>query len=77
MNYTITHSKIGANYQVAIPKEVREKLNTSDGDTLHYTIFKEGVTIQKITQRNIEYLMALSKLFPEWLAEDDELYANL
>ena len=78
MNYTLKRSKINAKYQTTIPKQVREILNAANGDSLHFSIFENGIVIKKVRPLDTAYYKMLDESLSEWHSkEDDEAFASL
>ena len=67
-------SKISSKAQTVIPREVREKLGLSPGDSLVYRYTEDGVLIDKA--RGVEEDPFAT--FTEWASpEDDEAFGEL
>lgn len=69
----ISLSKITSKYQATIPKEIREKLELSSGDTIAFQIMESGtVILRKSKPMDLIYLQALEDTLNEWKSEEDE-----
>ncbi|MCF7799838.1 type II toxin-antitoxin system PrlF family antitoxin [Candidatus Babeliales bacterium] len=69
------YSKLTSKYQATIPKEIREKLKLSSGDTIVFEISdKEAgtVIIKKVSAADSVYLRALNTTLNEWESKEDE-----
>jgi len=71
-------SKLSANGQVTIPKEIRETLGLQAGDTLAYEIHNGTVTLKRVAPFDTAFHAALSSTLDEWTTpEDDEAFRDL
>ncbi len=61
--------------QTTIPREIREKLNIKEGDSILFEVKKDGQILLKKAPslEDLEYLTSIEKtLAPEWLGDDDD-----
>lgn len=68
-------SAISKKGQTTIPREIREKLDIKEGDSVLFEIKKDGqVLLRKAPSvEDLEYLKSIEKtLAPEWMGEDDD-----
>ncbi len=65
--------KVTRNYQVTIPKEIRERIGLREGDFLDVEIDEEGRIIMTKSRRKRMTLRAGRKLTPEEIEELIEL----
>ena len=71
-------SKLTEKYQATIPKEVRQALRLSKGDTILFELDGDQITLKKATELNLEWLAGLDVGLSEWNSlNDDEAYKNL
>ncbi len=67
-------SKLSVKGQTVLPREVRERLKLSPGDTVRYAIDKDGVHLAKLAVEEDDPFIA----FTEWSSPEDEAaFANL
>jgi antitoxin PrlF len=68
-------SKISVKSQTVIPRQVRERLNLTPGDTLRYRLTAAGVLLDKAPASEADDPFAA---FSEWSgAADEKAYGNL
>lgn len=71
-------SRITSKAQTTIPKQVRDALALSPGDSLLYQIEGDRVVLRKAPPLDVEYLRGLQESLSEWNSpEDDEAYGDL
>ena len=70
----VVSSKISTKSQTVLPREVRERLHLSPGDSVRYVIDDKGVHLAKLANEEDDPFAA----FTEWASpEDDAAYADL
>ena len=75
---SVLFSKITANAQTTVPKEVREALGVKPGDMLVYRISKGRITLARAQPLDRTYLKAVESTLSEWTsAEDAAAYDDL
>jgi antitoxin PrlF len=68
-------SKISANSQTVIPRDVRKRLGVRPGDTLRYRVTERGVLLDKAPANKADDPFAA---FAEWSsAADEKAYGDL
>ena len=71
-------SKMTSKCQATIPKEIREVLGLSGGDTVLFEVNGGQVTLRKLAPADVEYLRAVGRTLSEWTSrEDEEAYGDL
>ena len=71
-------SKLTAKAQTTIPREVRERLGLTPGDSLVYEVEGETVRLRRLAPVDLAYLRAVQATLSEWdSAEDEAAYAGL
>ncbi len=73
--FAIKSSSVSKKGQTTIPREVRERLNLKEGDTVIFELKNDGqVLLRKSPSfEEMEYLKSIEKtLAPEWMSEDDD-----
>jgi len=65
-------SKITSRGQTTIPKNIREALNLSEGDTIAFEIEGDRLVARKILPPEDDYLRGLSRTLGEWNSPEDE-----
>ena len=65
-------SKVTSKGQVTIPKQVRERLKVSTGDTLAYEIRETEVVLRLATPFDLAWHSAISDTMSEWASKEDE-----
>lgn len=72
-------ARITAKGQTTIPREVREALKVTAGDTIAWDVEPDGTaTVRRVQPIDIEYLRALEATLEEWAgAADEEAYRDL
>ena len=67
----IVFSKLTANAQTTVPKEVRKALKIKPGDMLVYRIAKGRVTLARAEPLGRTYLKGLESTLSEWASPED------
>lgn len=71
-------SKLTAKAQTTIPREVRERLGLTPGDSLVYEVEGETVRLRRLAPVDRAYLRAVQATLSEWDSPEDEAaYAGL
>lgn len=71
-------SRLSAEGQVTIPKEVRRRLGLAPGDMVAYEIDDSPVTIGRIEPFDAVFHKAISETLEEWHSpQDDEAFRDL
>ena len=71
-------SKLTAKAQTTIPREVRERLGLTPGDSVVYEVDDQGVRLRRLAPADLAYLRAVQATLEEWDSpEDDAAYAGL
>jgi antitoxin PrlF len=71
-------SKLTAKAQTTIPREVRERLGLTPGDSLVYEVEGETVRLRRLAPVDLAYLRAVQATLSEWDSPEDEAaYAGL
>jgi bifunctional DNA-binding transcriptional regulator/antitoxin component of YhaV-PrlF toxin-antitoxin module len=72
-------ARITAKGQTTIPREVREALKVTAGDTIAWDVEPDGTaTVRRVQPMDVEYLRALETTLEEWAgAADEEAYRDL
>ena len=71
-------SRITSKWQIAIPREVRAKLNVKAGDFLAFQVSADGVTIRRVAPFDRGWHAALAATVDEWSSpEDQEAWRDL
>ena len=71
-------SRISARGQTTIPKRIRDAAKLRPGDVIAFQVEGEHLLVRKVTERQDDYLQALSEVMSEWSSpEDDEAWRDL
>jgi len=74
----IARAKITSKSQTTVPKEVRQALGVSSGDTLAFEIDGDAVRVRKETPLDVGYLQSVEQTLSEWESpEDCEAYDDM
>ena len=65
-------SKLTAKAQTTIPREVRERLGLTPGDSLVYEVEGETVRLRRLAPVDLAYLRAVQATLSEWDSPEDE-----
>ena len=70
--------KLTAKAHTTIPREVRERLGLTPGDSLVYEVEGETVRLRRLAPVDLAYLRAVQATLSEWDSPEDEAaYAGL
>ena len=58
--------------QTTIPKSIREAADLDEGDVITFEVEGDHLVVRKVTPRQEDYLLGLSKVFNEWVSPEDE-----
>ena len=71
-------SKLTRKYQATIPKEIREIMGITQGDSVLFEPIDDVIILRRVEPADVEYLKAVGETMGEWLSEyDEEAYREL
>jgi antitoxin PrlF len=72
----MSRSRLTVKNQATVPKDIREKLGLSSGDTIEYSIEKDKVFLRKAEPLDHAFAEAIETTMPEWSSKNDEAAYN-
>lgn len=65
-------AKITSRGQTTIPKRIREAAELDEGDVIAFEVEGDHLVVHKVTPRQDDYVLGLSKVLSEWTSPEDE-----